>query len=151
MQTRQGDLIALTRAGEFDVLVHGCNCFHTMGAGIARAISTAFPQALDADRATPEGDRSKLGTLSVAEAAEGAHRFWIVNAYTQFHYGGQGRKVDYGAISRAFEAVAARFPEARIGYPMIGAGLAGGDWNEIAPRIETALEGCDHTLVVLPQ
>ncbi|SPH27399.1 hypothetical protein ASD8599_03865 [Ascidiaceihabitans donghaensis] len=30
---------------------------------------------------------------------------------------------------------------------MIGAGLAGGDWVLIAELIETALIGCDHTLV----
>lgn len=151
MRTREGDLIALTREGHFDVMVHGCNCFHTMGAGIARAIAAAFPQALDADKATAHGDRAKLGSISVAEASHDTHRFHIVNAYTQFHYGGQGRNADYHAISRAFEAIASRFPQSRIGYPMIGAGLAGGDWNMIAPRISEALEGCDHTLVVLPQ
>lgn len=40
----QGDLIALDMAGKFDVIVHGCNCFHAMGAGIAKTIATAFPE-----------------------------------------------------------------------------------------------------------
>jgi O-acetyl-ADP-ribose deacetylase (regulator of RNase III) len=30
-----GDLIKLALKGEFDVIVHGCNCFCQMGAGIA--------------------------------------------------------------------------------------------------------------------
>ena len=30
-----GDLIKLAKQGRFDVIVHGCNCFCQMGAGIA--------------------------------------------------------------------------------------------------------------------
>ena len=150
MQRLTGDLIELACDGRFDVIVHGCNCFHAMGAGIARAIAARFPQALQADRATPYGAAAKLGTISTAVAQAGAHPFTIVNAYTQFRPGGPGRLADYDAISAAFTEVARRFPDARIGYPLIGAGLAGGDWDDIAPRIDAALAGCDHTLVVLP-
>ena len=42
---------------------------------------------------------------------------------------------------------ARRFDGQRIGYPRIGAGLAGGDWSEIAGIIGEELEGQDHTLV----
>ncbi len=70
--------------------------------------------------------------------------------YTQFDFRGRGRKVDYEALSACFETVARRFPGGRIGYPMIGAGLAGGAWEEIARRIDRALDGCDHCLVLLP-
>lgn len=150
MKRIEGDLIELGLHGRFDVIVHGCNCFNTMGAGIAKAIASAFPQALAADRATVKGDREKLGTCSHAIAEHGAHTLTIVNAYTQFHYRGAGRKVDYDALQSAFETIAHRFPKARIGYPLIGAGLAGGDWAEIAPRISAALIGHDHALVVLP-
>jgi len=33
MKTIQGNLIHLAQDGEFDLIVHGCNCFCTMGAG----------------------------------------------------------------------------------------------------------------------
>ena len=150
MERVEGDLLALARTGAFDVIVHGCNCFHAMGGGIARIIAAEFPEALQADKATPHGERGKLGTISVAQVETAAGRLSIVNAYTQFDYGTDRRQVDYEAISQCFEAVAARFGDKRIGYPMIGAGLAGGDWDEIAPRIDAALRGCDHRLVVLP-
>jgi O-acetyl-ADP-ribose deacetylase (regulator of RNase III) len=71
----------------------------------------------------------------------------IVNAYTQFDYRGPGPKVDYDALDRAFRRIAAAFPEDRVGYPKIGAGLAGGDWARIAAIIDDALAGLDHTLV----
>ena len=35
----------------------------------------------------------------------------------------------------------------RLGYPKIGAGLAGGDWPRIAAIIDRELAGEDHTLV----
>ena len=53
MQTRSGDLIALAKAGEFDVIVHGCNCQCAMDAGIAKQIKAEFPAAYAADCATP--------------------------------------------------------------------------------------------------
>ena len=150
MKRVEGDLIALAQAGQFDVIVHGCNCFNTMGAGIARASAAAFPEALAADQATEAGDTGKLGTITSAEVDTGAQRLTVVNAYTQFRYGRGGKHADYDAIDRAFRAIAKAFPDARIGYPMIGAGLAGGNWSEIAPIIDAALAGLDHTLVTLP-
>lgn len=36
MQNIKGDLIELALVGEFDVIVHGCNYFCTMGASIAK-------------------------------------------------------------------------------------------------------------------
>jgi len=148
MKTVNGDLVALALKGEFDVIVHGCNCFHTMGAGIAKSIASTFPEALEADRKTPYAEASKLGTISTAQVERGRHKLVVVNAYTQFHWKGSGRKVDYEALGRCFRSIADSFSGSRIGYPLIGAGLAGGDWTIIAPRIDHELAGLDHTLVI---
>ncbi|WP_284163496.1 macro domain-containing protein [Frigidibacter sp. SD6-1] len=150
MDQRTGDLIELALAGEFDVIVHGCNCFHTMGAGIAKVIRTRFPEAYEADRSTEYGARSKLGTISSARIERGGARFHVVNAYTQHHWKGPGIRAEYSAIKACFEAIACDFDGARIGYPLIGAGLARGDWAVIAPLIVGALAGQRHTLVILP-
>ncbi|MER8782100.1 hypothetical protein NKH60_12735 [Mesorhizobium sp. M1006] len=45
------------------------------------------------------------------------------------------------------QAVKGKFAGKRIGYPKIGAGLAGGDWETIASIINDELAGEDHTLV----
>jgi O-acetyl-ADP-ribose deacetylase (regulator of RNase III) len=37
-----GNLIKLAKMGKFDVIGHGCNCFCTMGAGIAPQMAEAF-------------------------------------------------------------------------------------------------------------
>ncbi len=148
MQTVESDLLVLALQGEFDVIVHGCNCFCLMGAGIAKSIKSAFPEAYQADLATPKGDPSKLGTYSSALIERGNHSFVVVNAYTQFHWRGRGVKADYHAIASVFTAIQRDFSGQRIGYPKIGAGLAGGDWESIAAIIEAKLAGEQHTLVV---
>ena len=42
MKYIDGDLIRLAKQGTFDVIAHGCNCFCTMGAGIAPQMAEAF-------------------------------------------------------------------------------------------------------------
>jgi O-acetyl-ADP-ribose deacetylase (regulator of RNase III) len=138
-----GDLIQMALAGQFDVIVHGCNCFCTMGAGIAKQIKATFPAAYDADCQTLEGDQNKLGTYSSAKV----NGLTIINAYTQYHWRGSGQKADYDAIRSCLAEVAADFPNARIGLPQIGAGLAGGNWEKILQIIDKELGGTDATVV----
>ena len=147
MNVLQGDLIQLALDREFDVIVHGCNCQRTMGAGIAKAIKGTFPEAFDADKVTAKGDREKLGSISFATVASAGHEVTVVNAYTQFNWRGRGVKADYDAIRSAMALVKRQFSGQKIGYPKIGAGLARGDWNLNAAIIDEELEGEDHTLV----
>lgn len=147
MQSIQGDLLALAADGTFDVIIHGCNCQNAMGAGIAKSIRHRFPAAYDADLATKKGSRDKLGTFSSATIDCDKHSLTIVNAYTQFHWQGSGVKADYDAIRAVFQKIKSQFRGKRIGYPVIGAGLAGGDWNIISQIIVEELNGEDHTLV----
>ena len=145
MKTMKGDLLHLARQGHFDVIVHGCNCFRRMDAGIARQIQWEYPEAYETDCLTPLGDEGKLGTINLTETKDG---FTIVNAYTQYGFGAGKVHANYKAILECFRLIARRFPESRIGYPMIGAGLARGDWNIIYPIIKDALYDMDHTLVI---
>jgi len=147
MHTEKGDLIKKAHAGEFDVIVHGCNCFCTMGAGIAKTIRQVFPAAYEADLATKEGDQTKLGTYSVAEVQVNNNPLLILNAYTQYQWRGPGRKADYEAIRQVFHQVKKDYAGKRIGYPAIGAGLAGGDWAIIAAIINEELAGEAHVFV----
>ena len=149
MKTINGDIIVLAKQGKFDVLVHGCNCFNSMGAGVARQIKNTFPAAWHADQETQKGDRDKLGTYTQASVKlEKGRELIVVNAYTQYHYSGGGKLVDYDALGRVFEAIARDFPGKHIAYPAIGAGLAGGDWDKISVLIDNALAKHEHTLVL---
>ena len=147
MRIVQGDLIQLALEGSFDVIVHGCNCQCTMGAGIAKAIKSIFPEAYEADCETEKGNRDKLGTISIATSTRDKVALTIVNGYTQFHWRGRGVLVDYDAVRSVMRHVAKEFRGLRIGYPKIGAGLAKGDWGTISEIIDVELDGEDHTLV----
>ncbi len=146
MKTVKGDLIKLALQGEFDVIVHGCNCFRNMGAGIARQIAKMFPEALSADKATTCGAFNKLGTYSVAHVIIEDRELIIINAYTQYKYG-KGLQADYKAIEKVFKEIAKDFPDYTIGIPKIGAGLAGGDWNTIKGIIESMSNASNITYV----
>lgn len=152
MKTLEGNLLDLAESGVFDVIVHGCNCFCTMGRGIALEVKKRYPQVYYSDTLTAKGDRNKLGTYSAAGVyiVEHDHGFYVVNGYTQYDWHPGQRNADYDAIRAVFAGVKQDFGGMRIGYPLIGAGLAGGDWNIISAIIEEELEGEDHTLVVLP-
>lgn len=148
MRVEKGDLIALALEGRFDVIIHGCNCFCTMGGGIARTIQEEFPEAYAADLVTKKGDRNKLGNFSFACVKRRDLEITIVNGYTQFHFYGADILVDYDAVRRLFGKIKRKFSGKRIGYPKLGAGLAGGDWRIIAAIIDEELSGEDHSVVL---
>jgi O-acetyl-ADP-ribose deacetylase (regulator of RNase III) len=120
---------------DIDVLVHQANCFHTMGAGIARDIAFRFPEALKADKKTKYGDPDKLGTFSYAcvNNKKLGGDLIICNLYSQFGFGG-GKQTNYIAFEKGLRAICNKFYDFRIGLPYgIGCGLAGG-------KLETVLE-----------
>ncbi|MCP1674312.1 O-acetyl-ADP-ribose deacetylase (regulator of RNase III) [Natronocella acetinitrilica] len=155
---REGDLVALADGGAFDLIIHGCNCFHTMGSGVAGALRARWPAVYAADCRTARGAREKLGSYSLATVRTACGgELLVVNAYTQFDYGRDPNRVyvDYGAIASVMREIGQAYQGVRIGLPMIGAGLARGDWSRIEPVVEEQLAGVDGqrnavTVVVLP-
>lgn len=151
MRTIEGDLIGLAKAGQFDVIAHGCNCMHVMEAGLAAQVRRHFPEAYAADLATPYGAEAKLGTCSAAEIAVGGGKLVVVNAYTQRRPSTGtpgGVDVDYGAVRCCMAWIKSTYGGRRIGLPQIGAGLAGGDWGRISAIIADELAGEDVTIVI---
>ena len=133
-----GDLVK--EAELFDVIAHCCNCFCTMGAGIAPQIKAKFPEAYLVDCTTERGDESKLGTITFTENTSPI----VVNLYGQYDYTGRRHgemDLDYDALRSALRAMKEEFSGLLFGLPKIGAGLAGGDWDTIEAIIEEELEG----------
>lgn len=126
-----GDLFTF----EGDIIVHGCNCFKVMGAGVAKRVHELYPGAYATDLWFGEyGDKNKLGTYSTWF---GQHEFKktqnirIINLYTQFEPNPKLKPFDYDAFKVGFKKVLEDFPTQSIAMPKIGSGLAGGDWNII--------------------
>lgn len=151
MKVVYGNLFTLAQSGKFDVIIHGCNCFNTMGKGVALGIKHNFPEAYHADQKTKKGDLSKLGNITFGRhtlRGDGKTQLIIVNGYTQYRYGIEYRKADYDAIRSVFRIVKKQFSGKRILYPRIGVGCAGGKWGIISKIIDEELAGEDHTLVI---
>ena len=138
-----------------NVLVQSCNCQNVMGKGIAKAISTAYPEVARADNATKAGDKDKLGTYSYARVKENVV---IANAYSQYNYGwlnpldSNGRQTDYDALRKSLTAIRDDFT-GRSTHPVIfyvpkfiGQSLAKGDPEIIQPMVKEIFK--DHELVL---
>ncbi|MBC7655301.1 MAG: DUF1768 domain-containing protein [Oligoflexus sp.] len=147
MQLHYGNLIEQAKNGEFDVIIHGCNSFHTMGAGIAKHIKTNFPEAFEADKKTGYGDKDKIGTFSEATVERNGHTFTIINAYTQYRYGNERDQFEYDSFPQLLQDIKARFQGKRVSLPLIGCGLAGGNEPRILKMIKENFEGLDYKLV----
>jgi O-acetyl-ADP-ribose deacetylase (regulator of RNase III) len=154
MKQVQGDLLGMAMGGEFTHIMHGCNCFNTMGGGIARTIKLMFPEAYEADCETVSGDKSKLGLFTVADVARDEKgqlvQFTIINAYTQYDTSGWKDVFEYEAFEHALRLFNRKYPGAKLGMPEIGMGLAGGDRDRIYGIIERVSNelGMDITVVV---
>tara|TARA_B100001057_G_C22864691_1_gene955991 strand:+ start:3841 stop:4305 length:465 start_codon:yes stop_codon:yes gene_type:complete len=147
MKYIEGDLILLAKNGKFDLIVHGCNCFNTMGAGIAKMIKDNFIGAWKADQKTKKGDRSKLGNYTSYIKSQNDNTLRIINAYTQYTYGGKS-PVDYDAIRECFKKINSRYKGKKVGIPKIGAGLAGGNWKQIEKIIDEETKDLKLTCVI---
>ena len=154
----KGDLIDLALAGEFDLIAHGANVFHTMGAGIAKQIRERIPEAYLADLETIEGDENKVGTYSYAikkttkKVLNQDSRFeykyvMVVNAYTQYTYSRSGDVFSYDGFEKILKDIAKTYPYYKNGLPLIGCGLAGGNKERILKIIEDTIGHMDITIV----
>ena len=143
-----GNLIELAGRGDFDVVIHGCNCFNTMGAGIAKSIREAYPQAYIADLNTKKGDMSKLGSFTSTDVVSpSGYKFKIINAYTQFNYSRDSDNFSYDTFPDLLSKIKKEFGHLRIGMPLIGCNLAGGDEFRILNMIKDGFSDVDYKIV----
>ena len=139
MKLVKGDLLTLAETGEFDAIIHGCNCFCTMGAGIAKQIKEQYPDAWDQDARTMSGDIFKLGNWTEFNTG----KFVIINAYTQFGMSKAGEDVfEYTSFELILQKLAHLYGKNRFGFPLIGMGLAGGDKQRIFGLLEWFNDEC---------
>lgn len=123
---------------EWDAIAHGCNCFNTMGAGIARTIKERYPAAYKVDSLTKRGDKEKLGTITSIHC----NNKWVINMYTQYSFASKGEDVfDYDAFRIIMKNLNYLIKhnynkDYVLAMPKVGAGLAGGDWSKIRQIIE---------------
>lgn len=168
IEIRQGDCLGIAEG----VIVHGCNAQGVMGSGIAGALRDKWPSVYQAYRRHYNkvglrlGDSVTVGSTQIgrghprvldfleATVAELPANVIVVNGITQFRYGKDRniRYVDYDAIEAVFARAAAlaRVTGLPLHFPLIGCGLANGEWSEVSARIEHAAHNVETILWKLP-
>ena len=153
-QIKFGDILSVTEG----IIVHGCNAQGVMGSGIALAIKNKYPEVYqeytDAFKNATWVPRDLLGSAQVVKIKSNKP-LYVVNGITQENFGRDGAKyVSYQAIQMVFSQVAmmASSNSLDVHYPMIGAGLGGGDWAIISDIIDTTFSqypNVNHNLWIL--
>lgn len=143
----KSNFIKQAKKNVFGIIVHGCNCHCCMDDGISKQIKKEYSVAHYTDLDFPQKGKNRLGWISVAGAMQGEKILYIVNAYIQCK-DEQGRVcIDYMALRKCFRKVKLIADNRKIGYPKIGEGAIGADWDIIKKIIDQELEGEDHTFV----
>lgn len=138
----KGDLIQLFKAGHFEVLVHGCNCYNIMGAGFAKQIKDNFEEAYIADRdfLIPKGIH-RLGDYSYCNVNDK----FIVNSYTQLS---TGKNFDPIAFKLSMQKIEYEFVNCSIAVPgLIGCGIGGGNPQEVLSILDEVFSNNKLTIV----
>lgn len=127
----------ITLAKGCNVIVHGCNCKMTMGAGLAPQMAVKFgADVYDRNYIARVKPFEALGTIDAFNSTVGNKHITVVNAYTQYN---PGRNLDMIALITCLKDINIRFEGATVGLPLIGCGIAGGDWNEVREHIKRIL------------
>ena len=158
-KTTRGNLVTKALNKEFNVIIHGCNTQAVMGSGIAPQIAKAFKGVREADEEFNGGvtGHDRLGKFSIVVDKD----VLVINSYIQNFMGCTDEyypPISYKAIKESFRGINSLLEmlqrehrkegrEISVGIPMIGAGLAGGDWELISMIINDATPNVDITLV----
>jgi O-acetyl-ADP-ribose deacetylase (regulator of RNase III) len=132
-----------------DAIVHGCNAQGVMGSGIALEVKQRYPGAFNA-----YVNHHLVHGLTLGDAIpyfDPKDKFWIINAVTQEFFGRDGKRyVSYDAVADAFKRIRdANQHFDRLLFPLIGAGLGGGDWTVIQSIIESEFKGSNTELILV--
>lgn len=135
MKTEKGDVLNIEKG----IIVHGCNSLGIFGAGIAAQIKSRFPEVFN----VYAKHHRTMGSITFLEVSDGK---FIVNGITQKSTG-KGKQISYDAIEEVFiRAVTLQrtiFNDTGeslpICFPMIGAGLGGGNWAVIQTIIDQTI------------
>ena len=147
VKTVVGDAIKLFKEGKFDAFAHGCNCFCTMGKGIAKQVKSDLEELYRADVVNGKrGNRGKLGTFS-------SHQFDFgvgFNLYTQYTFWDRGDMLSYEAVERSFRKINDYMKSqglVTLAIPKIGSRLAHGDWELLSKLIDLNSPDIEITVV----
>lgn len=122
------------------IIVHGCNALGVMGSGVAYQVRQIWPGAYSVYRKEYERAGLKVGDVLPYRPRDG---LVVANAITQEHFGRDPDTVyvDYDGVRACFEKikVLALALDLPVHFPLIGCGLANGDWEIVSGIIDECI------------
>jgi O-acetyl-ADP-ribose deacetylase (regulator of RNase III) len=136
----RGDIIKLFKTGEFDAIIHNCNCCHDFDQNdLSKQIKSDFIKALRVDeQKTLFGCYQKLGTFSVCNAKPGK----IINLYTHIL---PGANTEYAALVKGIHRINKHYRGKKIAINQITKNET--QWIIISNIIKNLLVDVDLTIV----
>lgn len=132
-----------------EAMVNTVNCVGVMGKGIALQFKQAFPQVFAAyERACRRG-QVQPGRMFTVETGQIMGPRYVINFPTKRHWKGNSRLEDVEAGLVALVAELRRLGIRSVAMPPLGCGAGGLRWDEVRPRIESALAALPDVEVLL--
>lgn len=148
----KGDILTVTKGH----IVHGCNARGSMGKGIALSIKNKYPEVYDEYMDVHNTTGLKVGDVIPVKITE---QLVIWNLITQNYYkGARGATPEYGDRYASYDGIAACFAKFNeyaplmtmvpqtLNTPLIGAGLANGNWGVISSIITSEVPDMEKIL-----
>ncbi len=138
---KDGDVFS-SRNTPNSLIVHGCNAQGAYGSGVAGQMCRLAPEARFAYLREAKNGLS-LGQIIPAKKPH-SDNIWVINGITQEFYG-TNKNVCYASMLAIRDVMIKTLEFARIHriteihMPLIGAGLANGDWTIIEGIIDSVL------------
>ncbi|MCY4038743.1 MAG: macro domain-containing protein [Hyphomicrobiales bacterium] len=122
-----------------EAIVNTVNCVGIMGRGVALQIKKEFPKNFKAYKVACERNEVQLGKMFVFETNMFTNPKYIINFPTKKHWRNKSRMEDIESGLKTLVDTIRHYKIRSIAIPALGSGNGGLNWNEVHPRIETAL------------
>lgn len=133
------------------VIMHQVNCQNVMGAGVAKALYTKYPQVKEKfhQLATQPDYNTPAKRFGLVQPVRISEQLVVLNSFSQLHYGRKKGVVytNHQALLEnlsKLDAYAKKHNLPTYVPARIGCGLAGGDWTMVEKYIK---ENTDITIV----
>jgi O-acetyl-ADP-ribose deacetylase (regulator of RNase III) len=132
-----------------EALVNTVNCVGIMGRGIALQFKNAYPENFKAYEMACQRQDVQPGRMFVFATGELANPKYIINFPTKRHWRGKSRIEDIEAGLVDLINVVRLNDIQSIAIPPLGSGLGGLEWDDVKPRIETAMQALPSVKVLV--
>ena len=136
-------------AEDVEALVNSVNCVGFMGRGIALQFKNTFPENFRAYASACKRKEVQPGRMFVFETNQMANPRYVINFPTKRHWRGKSRMEDIEAGLHALANEIRARDIRSIAIPPLGSGLGGLKWDEVRPRIATAMQDLNDLRVVV--